>query len=105
MTARAQLESEREALADVLSRVAMTAARCESALCFTPAAQANRDRLAKQHGAEAAALTASIARVEALLSLSDEQCAEVAGALNYRNNSHVPNASAYRTVAEIVRRS
>lgn len=83
MTTRAQLESELEAL---IRARASAWYRAGEALASSP-------------------LTASIARVEALLSLSDEQCAEVAGALNYRNNSHVPNASAYRTVAEIVRRS
>lgn len=80
MTARAQLESEREALGKVRARLG----------AFDPAG---------------AALTASIARVDALLSLDDEQCAEVAGALGTRDNSCVPNAIAYRTVAEIVRRT
>ena len=83
MTTRAQLESEREAL---IRARASAWYRAGEALASSP-------------------LTASIARVEALLSLSDEQCAEIAGALGYRNNSHVPNADAYRTVAEIVRRS
>lgn len=52
------------------------------------------------------ALTASIARIDLLLSLSDEQVREVFGALGGRgHNAHVPNADAYRIVAELIRRT
>ena len=98
MTTRAQLESEREALVE-LRRYCTVGA--------TP-----------PH----AALTASIARVEALLSLSDEQCAylvthEVAIAYADEDDAEhcddVPagesrpsqTAHAHRTVADIVRPS
>ena len=58
MTTRAQLESEREALADVLAYVR----RQDAYIGSTDSTTAD-------------ALTASIARVDALLSLSDEQAA------------------------------
>ena len=101
MSTRAQLESEREALVRLR------------------AWNDNRSWLIED---EAAALTASIARVEALLSLSDEQCAylvkhEIAIAYADEDDAEhcddVPagemrpsqTAQAHRTVAEIVRRS
>ena len=97
MTARAQLESEREALTDLRSHF---------------------EAPSTWH----AALTASIARVEALLSLSDEQCgdavysiSEAADTLHterrYMHHTaerrvlHEAHEAALRTVAEIVRRS
>ena len=100
MTTRARLESEREALAAI-----------RYGMGDNPATLAKRD-----------ALTASIARVDALLGLSDEQAAylvthEVAIAYADEDDAEhcddVPagelrpseTAAAHRTVAEIVRRS
>ena len=87
MTTRAQLESERDALRTTLGRL-----ECGP--------------LNHKH-AERDALTASIARVEALLSLSDEQAGCVRTSLDVRSSmvKDPDLARAYVTVADIVRRS
>lgn len=83
MTTRAQLESEREALVELRSQLL---------------AQSTWH----------AALTASIARVEALLSLSDDECLALAGTFDAAAEQFGGMArvcEVYRTVADIVRRS
>jgi hypothetical protein len=79
-----------------------------------------RDRLDPNvFGTSIAALTASIARIDALLSLSDEQCEHACDFLRDRARAHEENAAfqqqkahvtrgfarALRTVADLVRRS
>ena len=100
MSTRAQLESEREAL---IRARASAWYRAGEALASSP-------------------LTASIARVEALLGLSDEQCAYLVThevAIAYADEGDAEDcddapagelrpsetAAAHRTVADIVRRS
>ena len=85
MTTRAQLESEREALAAI-----------RYGMGDNPATLAKRD-----------ALTASIARVEALLSLSDDMANNLAEGLAVRATMVMGADIAHgcRTVADIVRRS
>ena len=87
MTTRAQLESEREALRTTLGRM-----ECGP--------------LNHRH-AERDAIGASIARLDALLSLSDEQAGRVQTSLDVRSSmvKDPDLARAYVTVAEIVRRS
>lgn len=86
MTTRAQLESEREALSSIVLHTHM----------MSPT----------ERKAAMAALTASTARVEALLSLSDEQAGCVQTSLDVRSSmvKDPDLARAYVTVANLIRR-
>jgi hypothetical protein len=88
MTTRADLEREREALSSVRS---------------------GKTRVDPAY----AALTASIARIDALLSLSDAMANEVADAISdlaeaeeeIGEHAYKPRIAAHRTVADLVRRT
>lgn len=89
MTTRADLEREREALSSVLTRNAYLTEN------------------------ERAALTASIARLDALLSLGDAMAGEVADSIadiaeceeELGEHAYQPRVAALRTVADLVRRT
>ena len=112
MTTRAQLESERDALVDLRARQEHAAIRQLGIALWSGdfSHEGNREhaeclRNGWRYGYDA--LTASIARVEALLSLSDDMANNIAQGLAVRATmvTGVDIAHGCRTVAEIVRRS
>ena len=109
MTTRAQLESERRTLAGILARVDSTRHAAESSMSFSDASRRQNEELAAQMRRDASALTASIARVEALLGLSDEMAQHITENLDYiagapRSPDNNAVTEAFRTVANLIRR-